>query len=140
MASILAAAGGALLWGLGAILAGIDDQAAYPVATLVGGGNVELYNVIAAIGMVLVAIAAIALTVNVLGAAFGSSNDGDGWSGTTLEWATSSPPSFGNFDSPPVVRSATPLLDGPLAQGDAVDAAGGSAGQAEAATGPEGSP
>ena len=141
MASILAAAGGAVLWGLGAILAGIDDQAAYPVATLVGGGNVELYNMIAAIGMVLVAIAAIALTVNVLGAAFGSnSNDGDGWSGTTLEWATSSPPPFGNFDSPPVVRSATPLLDGPLAQGDAVDAAGESPGQAGTATEPEGSP
>ncbi len=37
------------------------------------------------------------------------------WAGTTLEWATSSPPVTGNFPAPPIVTSATPLADGELA-------------------------
>lgn len=115
MAAILAVAGGAFLWGLGAILAGIDDQPAYPVSILGGGSNVELFNTIAVIGIVLVALGALVTLVNVAGAAFGPT-DGDAstaWSGTTLEWATATPVPFGNFDQPPVVRSATPLLDEP---------------------------
>jgi len=36
------------------------------------------------------------------------------WSGSTLEWATASPPVMGNFPAPPIVTSATPLVDGEL--------------------------
>lgn len=87
--SVLAVSAGAVLWGLGAVLAGIDDQPAYPESTLLGGGNVEVFNLIAAIGMVLVAFGAIAALIDAAGAAM-SSNDSSGpeaWSGLTLEWA-----------------------------------------------------
>jgi heme/copper-type cytochrome/quinol oxidase subunit 1 len=103
-----------VIWGAGAVLAGVDDQPAYPVSTLEGGENVEFFNFIATVGILLVAVAAVVAGVNVIQTAFGRSRAGDDkgmWSGTTLEWATASPPSFGNFDKPPVVRSATPLAD-----------------------------
>ena len=111
--SVLAAAGGAVLWGAGAVLAGIDDQPAYPASTLGGGDTVEFFNVIAMIGLALLAGAAALTALGALRAAMGQSTarSGEGWTGTTLEWATSSPPSPGNFDKPPVVRSATPLAD-----------------------------
>jgi heme/copper-type cytochrome/quinol oxidase subunit 1 len=113
MVAVLAGSAGALLWGLGAILAGVDDQIAYPAATLVGGENVEFFNLVAVVGMILVAVAAVVIAVNTLGGALGKV-EGDGgasWSGATLEWATASPPAFGNFEQPPVVHSAAPLLD-----------------------------
>jgi len=111
---VASAAAGGVLWGLGSILAGIDDQAAYPVADLVGGENVEFFNLIAAVGMVLVVVAAVTVTVNALGTALakGSGKGPDRWTGATLEWATASPPAFGNFERAPVVRSALPLIDG----------------------------
>lgn len=111
--TILAAAGGAVIWGLGAVLAGIDDQPAYPASTLGGGDGVEVFNVIAAIGFGVLALGALGAAVNAARAAFGRSRPtgSDPWTGTTLEWATTSPPPFGNFETPPVVRSATPLAD-----------------------------
>ena len=36
---------------------------------------------------------------------------GDPYEGTTLEWATSSPPPDDNFDTVPEVRSEDPLAD-----------------------------
>lgn len=110
--SVLLGAAGALVWGLGAILAGVDDQVAYPAATLVGGDNVEFFNLIAVVGMILLAIAVVVAAVNNLIGIGGQRGAAGAWSGTTLEWATASPPTFGNFEQPPVVRSATPLLDG----------------------------
>ena len=111
--AILTAAGGAVVWATGAILAGVDDQAAYPVSTLTGGDNVEFFNGIAFIGLALVAVSAIVTFINVLGAAVGSPqrDGGERWSGLTLEWATTSPPPHGNFASAPVVSSPTPLAD-----------------------------
>ena len=109
--AVAAAAAGGLLWGLGAILAGIDDQAAYPTSVLTGGDSVEFFNLIALVGMILVAVAAVVIALNALGGAMGKVEGDGSWSGVTLEWAAASPPSFGNFDRPPVVRSATPLLD-----------------------------
>ena len=112
MLSILAAAGGAFLWGLGAVLAGVDDQPDYPAATLGGGGNVEFFNLIAALGIALLALGALVAALNAAQAAFGKGTmSADPWTGSTLEWATASPPSIGNFDKPPSVRSATPLAD-----------------------------
>ena len=111
--SVSAAAAGAVLWGLGAILAGIDDQPAYPASTLGGGENVELFNLIALIGIAALLAGAVITALNTAQAAFGSGSKatGDAWTGTTLEWATDSPPSIGNFDKPPIVRSANPLAD-----------------------------
>ncbi|MCP3992721.1 MAG: hypothetical protein GY724_26880 [Actinomycetia bacterium] len=116
---VLAGTVGALLWGVGATLAGVDKQVAYPKATLVGGDNVEFFNLIAGIGIVLVAVAAVAAALNAAGRAVGKIDESSAgrWEGTTLEWATASPPSFGNFEGPPIVRSSTPLVDGIEAAG-----------------------
>ncbi|MEL7156292.1 MAG: cbb3-type cytochrome c oxidase subunit I [Actinomycetota bacterium] len=110
--AILAAAAGAVLWGAGGVLAGVDDQAAYPVSTLVGGENVETFNVLAWVGMLLVLVGAVVGLGSVAGAIVGSgARRGDAWTGTTLEWLAASPPTTGNFGSPPVVASAFPLED-----------------------------
>ncbi|MEM8926124.1 MAG: cbb3-type cytochrome c oxidase subunit I [Actinomycetota bacterium] len=109
--AVLATAGGAFLWGLGAVLAGVDDQAAYPVSTLTGGGNVEIFNTIAWIGMLLVFAGMVIAVFSLLGAIFGSGRADDPWTGTSLEWLADSPPSHGNFAAAPVVRSPFPLED-----------------------------
>jgi heme/copper-type cytochrome/quinol oxidase subunit 1 len=41
----------------------------------------------------------------------GATAGNDPWDGTTLEWATSSPPPAENFADVIVVNSATPLTD-----------------------------
>jgi cytochrome c oxidase subunit 1 len=115
LASMLAVAAGALLWGVGAILAGVDDQPAYPEAATTGGGeNTELFSVIVLVGLALMTAGALAAALNAAKAAFGASTGPSkrDWSGLTLEWATPSPPPPGNFAQAPVVRSATPLADG----------------------------
>ena len=117
--AILAAAVGGVLWGAGAILAGVDDQPAYPASVLGGGENVEFFNLIALVGIVAVAAGAVLCALDVARAAFGANAPSEkDWRGSTLEWATASPPTVGNFPSAPVVASATPLLDGdPFAAG-----------------------
>jgi len=113
--AVLATAAGALFWGLGGVLAGIDDQTAYPAVALTGGENVEFSNLITLIGLVAVAVGGGLIALEVLRAAVGANKETEGsknWSGLTLEWATESPPSPGNFATPPVVESATPLADG----------------------------
>ncbi|MDH4363510.1 MAG: cbb3-type cytochrome c oxidase subunit I [Acidimicrobiia bacterium] len=129
-AAVLAAAGGGVLWGLGGVLAGVDNQPAYPVSSLAGGDNVELYNLIALIGIVAVAAGALLTALSAAQSAVGrtSAAGAPGWSGLTLEWATSSPPSPGNFDQPPVVRSATPLADAVPESGSAETTTGTDAG------------
>lgn len=125
--AVLAAALGGVLWGLGGILAGVDNQPAYPVSALAGGDNVELYNLIALIGILAVTVGALLTALNAAQSAVGrnaASGDGAAWSGLTLEWATTSPPSPGNFDQPPVVHSATPLADAPAQPTTGTDAGG----------------
>ncbi len=118
--SILATAGGAVLWGLGAVLAGVDDQPAYPVSILGGGDSVEFFNTIALVGIVLVAAGAALTALNALGAAVGATDHdaASAWQGATLEWATDTPVPFGNFATAPIVRSAAPLHDEPIETGD----------------------
>ncbi len=108
--AVLATALGAVLWALGAILAGVDDQAAYPEWALTGGGNVETFNGIALLGIALVAVGVILGALAVLGAMVGSAAT-DPWTGTSLEWKAASPPAVGNFEAAPVVASAFPLED-----------------------------
>ena len=59
--------------------------------------------------MLLATIAFVGLVIKSFtsGAAAGN----DPWDGTTLEWATSSPPPAENFAGVIVVNSATPLAD-----------------------------
>ena len=123
--SIASAAAGALAWGVGALVAGIDDQAAYPVSVLTGGDAVEAANLVAMVGIGLVALGALVAAANtVFTAVGGSSSDADDpWIGSTLEWATASPPSFANFDKPlPVFATATPMVELNAAN---IEAAGG---------------
>lgn len=125
--AVLAAALGGVLWGLGGILAGVDNQPAYPVSALAGGDNVELYNLITLIGILAVTAGALLTALNAAQSAVGRNaapGAGVAWSGLTLEWATTSPPSPGNFDQPPVVHSATPLADGPAQPTTGTDAGG----------------
>lgn len=125
--AVLAATLGGVLWGLGGILAGVDNQPAYPVSALAGGDNVELYNLITLIGILAVTAGALLTALNAAQSAVGrntASEAGAAWSGLTLEWATTSPPSPGNFDQPPVVHSATPLADAPAQPTTGTDAGG----------------
>jgi heme/copper-type cytochrome/quinol oxidase subunit 1 len=79
--------------------------------------GIEWLNTVSAVGGVL---ALLGVVVAVLGLLAGLRRSGDKagevpadpWgSGSTLEWATASPPAYANFAEPPVVTSASPLLD-----------------------------
>ena len=117
MLSALLAAAGGLVWAVGEIGAGFADQPWYPVSVDTTGGQ-QAFGVIALIGIALLAASAALLAGNVVSATAGRKPAGTSavdWSGTTLEWATASPPPLGNFPAPPIVTSATPLADGELA-------------------------
>jgi heme/copper-type cytochrome/quinol oxidase subunit 1 len=63
-----------------------------------------------AAAVVVAALLTLASRAAVIGGAAGA--DADAWgSGTSLEWATDSPPAVGNFASVPTVVSPQPLLD-----------------------------
>jgi len=117
MLSVLLAAGGGLVWAVGEIGAGFGDQAFYPVSVDTTGGQ-QAFGFIALVGIALLAGSAALLGGNVLSVTAGKKPAGSSsvdWSGSTLEWATASPPPLGNFPAPPIVSSATPLADGELA-------------------------
>ena len=120
-AAVLATAGGAALWGVAEIAAGIQDKAMYPSASSDTSGALGLWGVLAMAGTAVMAVGLVALVASIAGAGFGkrAGTGPQGWSGSTLEWATSSPPPLGNFVGPPVVGSAYPLLDGELAYANA---------------------
>jgi heme/copper-type cytochrome/quinol oxidase subunit 1 len=105
--------GGIALAGIADVISGFLDQPAGLVDGPVKDG-VQVLNVLALVGMVLVALAALGFLATYArlltrGATFAPNNP---WKGHTLEWATVSPPPVGNFAEPvPLVRSASPLLD-----------------------------
>ena len=79
----------------------------------VNNGTIETMNVLALVGVAIMAAGAVA-TIGLILPAIGSSEllPDDPWDGQTLEWATPSPPPVGNFIEPiPKIRSAEPLLD-----------------------------
>jgi len=83
--------------------------------TYVFGGPRQLWNVLAFVGHVLMAITVLAF-VGLAVKSFTSDDDerragDDPWDGQTLEWATSSPAPTGNFAEVPMVASPEPLLD-----------------------------
>ncbi len=109
-----AAAGLALLAGLGAVIAGAGGV--IDAITSIDGGTGS-----AALAAWLIAAGSIILALSLLGAAGtlivgwrAGESDGpaDPFEGHTLEWLTTSPPSTTNFDDElPEVMSASPLLD-----------------------------
>lgn len=109
---VLAVAGGTAIWGLALIVAGFLDQPALPLLTDAPADNVELLNILSTVGIGLVVAGAVLLLLNVLGAVAGRvGTAAEPWRGLTLEWATDSPPTPGNFASAPTVTSVTPLAD-----------------------------
>ncbi len=109
--SALAAAGGAVVWAAGSVVSGFAEQPMLPVVAESATSSMETGNLIAAIGIALLAAGAALTLLQVLGASAGAGSAVEPWRGATLEWATSSPPPIGNFPVAPVVSSATPLLD-----------------------------
>jgi heme/copper-type cytochrome/quinol oxidase subunit 1 len=140
LAGVIAALGGVHWWAVKIGRGPANDKAGMlaPVLLLVGtavavipdlvsgiaGEGIETYgdytggisgmNVVAAIGVSIVALGLLVAVVSLLPLL--RTPDGevpaDPWGGQTLEWATASPPSPGNFDDElAVVTSAEPLID-----------------------------
>ncbi len=113
--AVLAAAGGSVIWAIGEIAAGFDDQPwlpARPTEDFAAG-----LGALSLAGAAILAVGGLALLGNLAVSFLGTKPAGsspNAWSGTTLEWATTSPPAAGNFPAPPIVRSPTPLADGEL--------------------------
>ncbi len=116
LASVVAAALGAVLWGAAGIVNGFLEAPLVMVDAEVNS-SVETLNLLTVAGAALLAGAAAILLLNVLGAVAGRGSSTEPWRGLTLEWSTSSPPPVGNFAEMPVVNSASPLADA-LAQED----------------------
>jgi heme/copper-type cytochrome/quinol oxidase subunit 1 len=93
-------------------VAGFADQPASLVNGFSYSGPQDLWNALTCAGFVVMLLASIAF----IGLALKSFTSGavagnDPWDGSTLEWATSSPPPENNFAGVIVVNSATPLAD-----------------------------
>jgi cytochrome c oxidase subunit 1 len=119
--AVLAAAGGSVLWAIGEVAAGFDDQPWLPARAT---DDVIGLVVLSVAGAGLVAAAAAVLLAGLLPVIMGrrSAADEVPWAGLTLEWATDSPPAVGNFPSSPIVTSAAPLADGDLQYAATIDA------------------
>jgi heme/copper-type cytochrome/quinol oxidase subunit 1 len=103
---------------LGQWLAGYDG-APWHVANYVGpdASTWAHYAILSSVGGVLVVLGLLLFVGNAALTWAGarhlpeSSRPADPYGGTTLEWATSSPPPDDDFDTVPEVRSADPLAD-----------------------------
>ena len=94
------------------MIAGFADQPTGAVNGFSYSGPQDLWNALTCAGFVVMMLAAVAF----IGLAVKSFTSGplagnDPWEGTTLEWATSSPPPDENFAAVMVVQSAEPLAD-----------------------------
>lgn len=113
--AILASAGGAVVLAVGEIAAGFDDQPWLPARATTDFS--EGLGALSLAGSAILAAGAVILLANLAMSFLGTKPAGSspaGWTGTTLEWATASPPVAGNFPGPPIVSSPTPLADGEL--------------------------
>jgi len=109
---VLLALGAIGLGSLPYMIAGFADQPAGLVNGFDYSGPQALWNVLTAMGFSLMLLLAGAFTALALKSfTSGEAAGDDPWDGTTLEWATSSPPPSDNFVDIMVVNSATPLAD-----------------------------
>lgn len=93
-----------LLLGLDGMPRRINDYVANP--------GWELMNTLTTIGAFVSAAGMMVFLFNVFySLKYGERASSDPWEGTTLEWATTSPPPPHNFDSLPEIRSERPLFD-----------------------------
>jgi heme/copper-type cytochrome/quinol oxidase subunit 1 len=103
---------GTVLWSFPELVAGLLGQPASLGDPADNVSTIEGLNIASAIGAVVLGLAVVgfvALYVRALGS--DELPGDDPWNGHTLEWATSSPPPFGNFASLPEVTSEAPLYD-----------------------------
>jgi len=83
------------------------------VYTYPAGMGLELPNLLSSIGGLVVALAVLLFVINMLASVRrGRLAPANPWDGTSLEWATTSPPPSYNFAHIPVVDSQSPLWDG----------------------------
>lgn len=113
--ALLATAAGSVIFAAGEVAAGYDDQPWLPARAT--DDFASGLAAISLVGAAVLAAGAVILGANMAMSFLGSKQAGsspNNWTGTTLEWATASPPVPGNFPSSPIVTSATPLADGEL--------------------------
>lgn len=111
--SVAAAAAGSIIWAIGEIAAGYDDQPWLPARST--DGFAEIFGVISLVGVAVLAVGVAVLALSMATSLLGGKVSGsapNAWVGSTLEWATPNPPPVGNFPAPPIVQSASPLADG----------------------------
>jgi cytochrome c oxidase subunit I len=118
--SVLAIGAGLLIAGGGVVLAaaegvaGILDEPANSFEGFDARDGVDTFNLIAAIGSIVLAVGALVAVLALLRVIAGrrtADDAADPWAGQTLEWSAPSPPPTGNFPEPvPEVTSATPLV------------------------------
>ena len=93
-------------------IAGFADQPTGLVNGFAYSGPQDLWNALTCAGFVVMLLATIAFVgLAIKSFTSGAAAGNDPWDGTTLEWATSSPPPAENFAGVIVVNSATPLAD-----------------------------
>jgi cytochrome c oxidase subunit I len=68
------------------------------------GGEVELYNLLSSLGVIVLAVSSVIFLVNLIKSIKGGEPSGlDPWDARTLEWLTASPPKVHNFDRIPTI-------------------------------------
>jgi cytochrome c oxidase subunit 1 len=108
---VLLLVGGFLVMGLADYLLGYDG-APWHVADIGGKGSWLALERLGAGGAALVTLGVLVFVANLLRSVAGGRGApaaDDPWQGSTLEWATTSPPPDHNFDAVPDVRSAEPV-------------------------------
>jgi heme/copper-type cytochrome/quinol oxidase subunit 1 len=111
---------GALVLAVPEAISGLTGEVDGEVNEAVTG--IEAMNGIAVAGAGLVLLGALLAVAGLVGRRR-SDEPADPWGGSTLEWATATPPSFANFDGPvPEVTSAEPLLEDDPTDDDGEDA------------------